>query len=63
MCAKPTKVVQKGSKIEEKPEDFMKVTPEELYAWIDYAFEKIDTTEGRASMKNAWKGCGYISSI
>ncbi len=41
----------------------MKVTPEELYAKIAYAFEKIHTTEARSSMKNAWKGCGYISSL
>jgi len=38
----------------------MKVTPEELYAWIAYAYEKIETKEGKLSLKNAWKGCGYI---
>ena len=37
----------------------MKTSPEDLYKWIEYAYEKIETSEGRVNIKNAWKGCGY----
>ena len=45
-----------------KEEDHMKVTTEDLYSWIDDAYQKLETSEGRTSIRNAWKGCGYVIS-
>jgi len=38
----------------------MKVTPEDLYSWVSYAYDKLTTNDGKISVKNAFKGCGYI---
>jgi len=48
-------------KTSKKEEDHMKVT-EDLNFWIDDACQKLETSEGRTSIKNAWKGCGYVIS-
>lgn len=57
------KVVKKCNKKEKKVVDNMKVTVEDLYRWIDYAFESIESQEGKISIKNAWRGCGYFDSV
>ena len=49
-------------KTSKKEEDHMKVTTEDLYSWIDDAYQKLETSEGRTSIRNAWKGCGYVIS-
>jgi len=48
MIKKSTKNAKKGSTKSEKQEDNMKVTPEDLYKWIDYAYDRVDTSERRA---------------
>jgi len=58
MAKKPVQN-KKDSKKVTKTQDFMKTSPEDLYKWIEYAYEKIETSEGRVNIKNAWKGCGY----
>ena len=51
-------VTKKKSSELKKPKDHMKVSPEDLYSWIEYCFEKLETNDGKDMIKNAWKGCG-----
>ena len=38
----------------------MKVTPEDLYAWIASALNKLGELEGKAAIVKAWQASGYL---
>jgi hypothetical protein len=38
----------------------MKVTPEDLYAWIASALNKLGQPEGKAAVVKAWQTSGYL---